>query len=314
MTLEQAGKRAHGATCYVTLEPCCHTGRTGPCTQALIKAGITRVVAAMQDPNSLVSGQGFDQLVAAGIPVESSLLHAQAEGLNPGFIMRMRHHRPFVRCKLAMSLDGRTAMASGESEWITGPAARRDVQFLRARSSAIMVGIGTVLADDPSLNVREIDIGRQPLRVVVDPHLSTPPTARMLSLPGRTLIATATYDADVEETLRRAGAEVVHVAGQGDGVDLGALVGYLGQQEVNEVLLETGATLSGAMLRAGLIDEIVIYMAPVLMGDGARGLFHLPGLDTMAQRVQLEIKDIRAVGEDWRIMAEVRDTRYEIQG
>jgi diaminohydroxyphosphoribosylaminopyrimidine deaminase/5-amino-6-(5-phosphoribosylamino)uracil reductase len=268
----------------------------------------------MQDPNPLVSGRGFDQLAAAGIVVESGLLQAQAVGLNPGFIMRMRYHRPFVRCKLAMSLDGRTAMASGESEWITGPAARRDVQFLRARSSAIMVGIGTVLADDPSLNVREIDIGRQPLRVVVDPHLSTPPTARMLNLPGRTVIATATHGADVEEALKRAGAEVAHLAGQGDGVDLGALMGYLEQQQVNEVLLETGATLSGAMLRAGLIDEIVIYMAPVLMGDGARGLFHLPRLDTMAQRVQLDIKDIRAVGNDWRITAEVRDARYKIQG
>jgi diaminohydroxyphosphoribosylaminopyrimidine deaminase/5-amino-6-(5-phosphoribosylamino)uracil reductase len=309
IALERAGKHARGATCYVTLEPCCHTGRTGPCTQTLIKAGVARVVAAMRDPNPRVSGQGLDQLAAAGIAVESGLLQGQAEALNPGFIMRMRHGRPFVRSKLAMSLDGRTAMASGESAWITGPSARRDVQFLRARSSAIMAGIGTVLADDPSLNVREMEIGREPLRVVIDPHLSTPLTARMLGLPGRTVIATATYDEDIEQGLRRAGAEIVHLAGQGDMVDLHALMAYLGQQEVNEVLLEAGATLSGAMLRAGLIDELVIYMAPVLMGDSARGLFHLPGLDTMAERIHLEIMDVRAVGSDWRIAAKVQEIK-----
>jgi diaminohydroxyphosphoribosylaminopyrimidine deaminase / 5-amino-6-(5-phosphoribosylamino)uracil reductase len=303
VALERAGKQAQGATCYVTLEPCCHVGRTPPCVQTLIKAGVTRVVAAMRDPNPRVAGRGFEELGAAGVRVQSGLLQAQAEAINPGFVMRMRHGRPFVRCKLAMSLDGRTAMASGESNWITRSPARRDVQRLRARSSAIMAGIGTVLSDDPALTVRDMEIGRQPLRVVVDPHLSVPPSARMFQLAGRTIIATATHDPDVEEALASAGAEIVRLPGQGDTVDLHALMRYLAQQEVNEVLLETGATLSGAMLRANLIDELVIYMAPVLMGDGARGLFHLPGIDTLAQRLALQIRDIRAVGEDWRIVA-----------
>jgi diaminohydroxyphosphoribosylaminopyrimidine deaminase / 5-amino-6-(5-phosphoribosylamino)uracil reductase len=301
--IEKAGKHAQGAACYVSLEPCCHTGRTPPCAHSLIRAGVSRVVAAMQDPNPLVAGQGFEQLGLAGLSVESGLLQAQAEALNPGFVKRMRHRRPFVRCKLAMSLDGRTAMASGESEWITGPAARLDGQRLRARSSAIMTGIGTLLTDNPSLTVRELDIGRQPTRVVVDPHLSTPSSARMLGLPGRTLIATAISDAEAEDALKRAGAEIVRLQGQSDTVDLHALMAYLGEQEVNEVLLETGATLSGAMLRAGLIDELVIYVAPLLMGDSARGLFHLPGLDMIAQRIPLEIRDVRAVGHDWRVAA-----------
>lgn len=309
IALEQAGKQAESATVYVTLEPCCHIGRTAPCTQALIKAGVAQVVAAMEDPNPRVAGQGFEELAAAGISVQSGLLQAQAEALNPGFIMRMREHRPFVRCKLAMSLDGRTAMASGESEWITGPHARRDVQRQRARSSAVMTGIGTLLSDDPHLTVRDLDIGRQPLRVVVDPRLSTPPTARMLGLPGRTLLATAIHDEDVEESLKSAGAEILHLPGHGDTVDLHALMAHLGRQEVNEVLLETGATLAGAMLREGLIDEVVIYMAPMLMGDSARALFHLPGLDTMAEGIALEIRDVRAVGSDWRITARVRETK-----
>ena len=170
-----------------------------------------------------------------------------------------------------------------------------------------MTGIGTLLSDDPHLTVRDVDIGRQPLRVVVDPRLSTPPTARMLGLPGRTLLATATHDEDVEESLKSAGADIVHLPGHGDAVDLHALMAYLGRQEVNEVLLETGATLAGAMLREGLIDELVIYMAPMLMGDSARGLFHLPGLDTMAEGIALEIRDMRAVGDDWRITARVRE-------
>jgi diaminohydroxyphosphoribosylaminopyrimidine deaminase/5-amino-6-(5-phosphoribosylamino)uracil reductase len=309
VALERAGKQAQGATCYVTLEPCCHVGRTPPCVQSLIKAGVAQVIAAMPDPNPRVAGRGFDALSAAGVAVQSGLLQAQAEAINPGFIMRMRHGRPFVRCKLAMSLDGRTAMASGESAWITGAAARRDVQRLRARSSAIMAGIGTVLTDDPALTVRDIEIGRQPLRVVVDPHLSVPPGARMFQLAGRTIVATAMHDPDVEEALTRAGAEIVCLPGQGDAVDLHALMRYLAEQEVNEVLLETGATLSGAMLQAGLIDEVMIYMAPVLMGDEARGLFHLPGLATLAQRMALQIQDIRAVGEDWRMVAVPKATR-----
>lgn len=304
--LSQAGARARGATAYVSLEPCAHHGRTPPCSQALIEAGVARVVVAMQDPNPRVAGQGLAQLQAAGIDTACGLLEAEAEKLNPGFLKRMREGRPLVRCKLAMSLDGRTAMASGESKWITGAAARLDVQQLRARSSAIMTGVGTVLADDPSMNVRLEGVERQPLRIVLDPRLSTPPSARMLGLPGRTLIVTACDELDVQEQLQAAGAEVLVLPQREDVIDLHALMGLLGEMEINEVLLETGATLSGAMLEAGLIDEMIIYMAPHLMGSGARGLFHLPCLEHMEQRIALEIQDIRAVGDDWRITARPR--------
>lgn len=308
VALQQAGAAARGATAYVTLEPCCHHGKTPPCSDALITAGVARVVAAMEDPNPRVAGQGLRQLQQAGIEVASGLLSAQAEALNPGFVQRMRIGRPFVRSKLAMSVDGRTAMASGESKWITGEAARRDVQHLRARSSAIMSGIGTILADDPSLTVRAGDgtlATRQPLRVILDPHLSTPESARFLGQPGRSLIATATREPEVQEQLEQAGAEVVYLPHGPDAIDLHALMRLLAEREINEVLLETGAILSGAVLHAGIIDELVIYMAPKLMGDSARGLFHMPGLDTLADAVALEIRDVRAIGQDWRITASV---------
>ena len=304
--LAQAGEAARGATAYVTLEPCSHHGRTPPCADALVDAGVARVVAAMEDPNPLVAGKGMQRLADAGIEVASGLLAAQAERLNAGFVRRMREERPYVCCKLAMSLDGRTAMASGESKWITGAAAREDVQRLRARSCAVVTGIGTVLADDPSLNVRFALPGgheRQPLRVVLDPHLSMAPDARMLALPGHTLIVTACDERAPREALERVGAEVVFLPHGVDAIDLHALMTLLASRQVNEVLVETGATLSGALLRAGLLDELVIYMAPLLMGDQARGLFRLPGLETMEQRIVLNISDIRAVGQDWRITA-----------
>ena len=306
--LQAAGEKARGATAYVSLEPCCHHGKTPPCSDALIAAGIGRVVAAMQDPNPLVAGKGLAHLHAAGIAVEYGLMQAEAEGLNPGFIKRMREGRPFVRCKLAMSLDGRTAMASGESKWITGAAAREDVQRLRARSSAIMTGIGTLLADDPSLNVRlgtGADEVRQPLRIVLDPHLSIPPTAKLLNLPGKTLVVTASDEADVREAIEATGAEVLVLPHRGDAIDLPALMVELGKRQVNEILLETGATLSGAVLHAGLIDELVVYMAPKLMGDSARPLFRTPGLEAMADAVDLLIQDVRALGSDWRFTARV---------
>lgn len=303
--LQQAAERARGATAYVTLEPCSHHGKTPPCAEALIAAGVARVVVAMEDPNPKVAGAGIARLREAGVEVEVGVMTAEAEALNPGFIKRMREGRPFVRCKLAMSLDGRTAMASGESKWITGEAARADVQHLRGQSSAIVTGAGTILADDPAMNVRlpEFDERDQPLRVILDPHLSTPTDAQMLSLPGKTLIMTANEEAEVMEALITAGAEVVCLPGKGESLDLMAVMEYLAGLEINEVLLETGATLSGAMLRAGLIDELIIYMAPHLMGDQARGLFHLPGLAEMSERIQLSIMDIRAVGNDWRIQA-----------
>jgi diaminohydroxyphosphoribosylaminopyrimidine deaminase/5-amino-6-(5-phosphoribosylamino)uracil reductase len=306
--LNQAAERARGATAYVTLEPCCHHGKTPPCSEALIAAGVSRVVVAMEDPNPRVAGEGLKQLAAAGIDVASGVMEAQARALNPGFIKRMQSGRPFVRCKLAMSLDGRTAMASGESKWITGEAARIDVHHMRARSSAIITGIGTVLADDPSLDVRlpahEGEI-HQPLRVVLDPHLSTPVNARMFGLPGRKLIVTASDEEEVREQLDRDDVEVVYMPNGHNSIDLHALLDLLGELEINEILLETGATLSGAVLRAGLIDEIVVYMAPKLMGHDARGLFRLPGLDSMEQAIDLDITDVRAVGRDWRITAKL---------
>jgi diaminohydroxyphosphoribosylaminopyrimidine deaminase/5-amino-6-(5-phosphoribosylamino)uracil reductase len=313
--LRAAGSGAAGATAYVTLEPCAHHGRTPPCAEALVAAGVARVVAAMEDPNPLVAGAGLRRLADAGVAVEVGVLREQALALNPGFVSRMTRKRPYLRVKLAMSLDGRTAMASGESQWITGPDARRDVQRLRARSSAILTGIGTVLADDPALTVRPEDIGeppppggwRQPLRVVLDPRLSTPTAARVLSGPGRTLIATCCQDDDEAEALLTTAAEVVRFPSNGDVLHLGSLLEYLAtQEETNELLVETGATLAGAFLGAGLVDELVLYVAPRILGSEARGLFRLPGMTRMAQATDLDIVDVRAVGRDWRVTAHPR--------
>ncbi len=309
--LAEAGERAYGATAYVTLEPCSHHGRTPPCAEALIEAGVARVVAAMVDPNPRVSGNGLKRLKEAGVEVASGLLEAEAEALNIGFVRRMRAKRPYVRCKLAMSVDGRTAMANGESKWITGPAAREDVQRLRARSGAIITGIGTVLADDPNLTVRLEGLGENgvepppPLRVVLDPRLSTPLDASILQGPGKVLIATASHDSEDAEALTAKGAEVVHLPQGPDRVDLDALLLLLATREVNEVLIETGATLSGSALADGLVDELILYMAPKLMGDGARGLFHLPEITGMQQAIDLTIDEIRPVGRDFRITARV---------
>ncbi|MDY6992083.1 MAG: bifunctional diaminohydroxyphosphoribosylaminopyrimidine deaminase/5-amino-6-(5-phosphoribosylamino)uracil reductase RibD [Pseudomonadota bacterium] len=312
--LRMAKEKAAGATCYVTLEPCCHYGRTPPCTDALIKAGVTRVVVAMTDPNPIVSTKGIEQLSKAGIIVDTSVLSSYSERLNPGFFMRMRHGRPYIRSKVAMSLDGRSAMASGESQWITSADARRDVQGLRARCSAIMTGAGTVLADDPALTVREDELPthvfkpqkiKQPLRVIVDVHLSMPTQARMLRLPGKTIIFTASDQEDIKSMLEKTGAQVFCVRGSDGNIDLQAICQKLAEDyEVNELQIEAGATLNGFMLRAGLIDELVIYMAPLLMGNKARGLFHLPHIEYLNQSLSLEIKEIRPVGNDWRITAQ----------
>ncbi len=302
--LRQAGEQARGATVYVTLEPCCHQGRTPPCTEALIQAGVTRVIAAMVDPHSRVAGNGLAQLTAAGIDTASGLYEAQAEALNPGFIKRMRFGRPFVRCKLAMSLDGRTAMAGGESKWITSEAARLDVQRLRARSSAILTGVGTVLADDPSMTVRSEEVRNQPLRVVVDTHLSMPADARILKQPGETVVFTCGDEVGKSE-LEAAGAKVINLPFCATDVDLESVLDQLGEMEINELLVETGATLSGGFMQAGLIDELVIYVAPSLMGDSARALFRLPALKTMEQKIELNIIERRMVGQDMRITAKV---------
>ncbi len=305
--LRQAGTAAQGATAYVTLEPCCHHGRTPPCSNALLEAGVARVVVAMEDPNPLVAGKGLQAMREAGIEVLVGVLAAQAEQLNPGFVRRMRSGLPWVRCKLAMSLDGRTAMASGESQWITGAAARADVQRLRARSSAILTGVDTVLADDPSLNVRLEDVAdpRQPLRVVLDSQLRMPVSARLLDLPGRTLILTGSRDAQRADALLRPGVQVLTLPMVGPHLDLTAVLRTLGEQGMNEIQVEAGATLCGALLHARLIDELVFYVAPHLMGEAAHGLFILPGLERMDQRIGLKISDIRAVGDDWRITARV---------
>ncbi|KAA6187078.1 bifunctional diaminohydroxyphosphoribosylaminopyrimidine deaminase/5-amino-6-(5-phosphoribosylamino)uracil reductase RibD [Thiohalocapsa marina] len=312
--IQAAGARARGATAYITLEPCCHHGRTPPCTDALLRAEVSRVVIGMEDPNPLVRGRGVRRLRAAGVQVRSGVLETAVRALNPGFERRMRGALPLVRCKLAASLDGRTAMADGESRWITSDDARRDVQRLRARSSAVITGIGTVLADDPHLNVRlgaaqipalgPDEPARQPLRVVVDSGLRLPTDARLLRLPGATLVATCNDDPAAIARANAAGAEVqVFPADAAGRVDLPSLLRYLAEREINEALIESGPTLAGAAMQAGIVDELVLYLAPHLMGANARGLFHLPGVDGMAQRLPLDITDVRRVGCDLRVTA-----------
>ncbi|QIK39118.1 bifunctional diaminohydroxyphosphoribosylaminopyrimidine deaminase/5-amino-6-(5-phosphoribosylamino)uracil reductase RibD [Caldichromatium japonicum] len=312
LALAAAGEQARGATAYVTLEPCAHHGRTPPCTQALIAAQVGRVVCAMIDPDPRVAGRGIAELRQAGIAVEVGCLETEARALNPGFIKRHTQGRPYVRCKLAASLDGRTALATGESRWISSASSRRDVQRWRAASSAIVTGVGTVLGDDPRLNVRlsATELGletdepvRQPLRVVVDSYWRTPPGARLLNLPGQVLIAGIGPKGPSAAALKAAGAELIQLPERAGRVDLIALMEELARRGVNEVMLEAGATLSGAAVCAGLVDEILLYQAPCLMGQAARGLFDLPGIDTMAERVALEILEVRQVSADLRIRA-----------
>ncbi|MGD2111953.1 MAG: bifunctional diaminohydroxyphosphoribosylaminopyrimidine deaminase/5-amino-6-(5-phosphoribosylamino)uracil reductase RibD [Gammaproteobacteria bacterium] len=305
--LQQAGSAAAHATAYVTLEPCCHQGRTPPCTEALVRAGVRRVIAAMEDPNPQVAGNGLRALQSAGIEVQAGLLAFQAEQLNQGFVQRMRHGRPWLRCKLAMSLDGRTALAKGESRWITGESARRDVHRLRARSSAILTGIDTVLADNPALTARPAGSDpaavRQPLRVILDSRLRMPADAQLLGLPGETLVITTEHAGVARERLFAAGVPVAVLPAREGRLDLAAVMRHLATLQLNEIHVEAGATLSGALLLAGLVDELVIYMAPHLLGDTARGLFVLPALERMDTRPGLAISDIRAIGRDWRITA-----------
>ncbi len=292
-------ENAVGATAYVTLEPCSHYGKTPPCCDALIKAGVVRVVAAMQDPNPLVAGQGLANLSASGIDVVCGVLTEDAQMLNRGFIKRMTQKRPFVRSKLAMSLDGRTAMASGESQWITSPQARADVHRLRAESSAIMTGINTVLADDPALNARVAFNVLQPVRVVLDSQLQLPVTAAMFKVPGRTLILTSSEDNVKRCKLEDVGSEVFCLPADEFGrTDLSAALAFLAEQQINDVLVEAGAVLNGALLSLELIDEYVIYMATCILGDQGRGLFHVPSLQTMADKKTLQLKDVRHIGAD----------------
>ncbi|WP_324563436.1 bifunctional diaminohydroxyphosphoribosylaminopyrimidine deaminase/5-amino-6-(5-phosphoribosylamino)uracil reductase RibD [Plasticicumulans sp.] len=300
--LRAAGGRARGATAYVTLEPCSHHGRTPPCADALIEAGVARVVAAMADPNPQVAGRGLARLRAAGIAVECGLLEAEAQALNAGFVRRMTRARPWLRLKLAASLDARTALASGESQWITGEAARTDVQRLRARACAVLTGSGTVLADDPGLDVRLPGTQRQPLRVVLDTELRTPLAARLIGRPGRTLIVCGPQAGVAEAAALTAyGVDIERVPVRGGGLDLDAVLASLAARGCNEVHAECGARLAGALLAAGRVDELVVYLAPLLLGDAARGLARLPGLERMEQRLEFDWTDVRSVGRDLRL-------------
>lgn len=347
--LREAGEAAHGATAYVTLEPCSHHGRTPPCADALIAARVARVVVAVQDPNPQVAGEGIAKLRAAGIVVEAGLMEAEARELNVGFFARMTRGTPWVRSKIAMSLDGRTALANGVSQWITGEAARRDVQHWRARSCAVLTGINTVLADDPRLSVRDIAIERQPLRVALDSRLRMPLNARILgakqnpslaihnkekgqsppayyeslswplNIPhrerrlssssggGELLIYSATQDAQKIATLEREGATVCALPDGEGQVDLLATLSDLAKRGCNEVLVEAGGTLNGALMRAGLVDELLLYVAPQLLGDAARGMAQLGELTSLDQRVNLKWRDVRQVGNDLRITVKVEN-------
>jgi diaminohydroxyphosphoribosylaminopyrimidine deaminase/5-amino-6-(5-phosphoribosylamino)uracil reductase len=304
LALRAAGERARGADIYVTLEPCSHHGRTPPCANALVEAGAKRVIAAMQDPNPLVAGSGLAFLQSQGIEASAGLMQAQAVELNPGFISRMTRNRPFVRSKIAASLDGRTALSNGESKWITGEAARRDVQHWRARSSALLTGIGTVLADNPMMTVRDLDILQQPMCVIVDSWLRTPPTAKILQ-GGNVLIAYASDSDDKAAALKEAGAELVALPETNGRVDMDQLMLELGKREINELLVEAGQGLNGALLKGDLIDELLLYYAPVLMGAEATGMFAMPALTRMSERSELKIIDTRQTGQDIRVRAKV---------
>lgn len=318
--LRAAGDAARGATVYVSLEPCSHHGKTPPCAEALIQAGVARVISAMEDPNPRVSGNGLRRLQSAGIETASGLLEAEARTLNPGFYKRMQSGLPWITLKSAMSVDGRIAMASGESQWITCPDSRADVQRLRARVEAIVTGVDTVIHDNPALNVRPAlwpapVLGDdplsgwcwpdemapvQPLRVIVDSRLRTPPDAALLRAPGKTLIAClAGHEARARE-LEEAGAELLQLPERRGQVDLGALIRALAAREVNEVLVESGGRLAGAFVQQGLVDQWICYMAPKLMGSTAQPVLTLP-MDTMQQAHSLQLTDLRQIGQDIRM-------------
>ena len=303
---ETHGQSVRGATVFVTLEPCAHHGRTPPCCDALIAAGVARVVMALQDSNPLVAGQGAARLRAAGITVDEGPLADEARELNIGFFSRMQRGRPWVRLKAAVSLDGRTALNNGVSQWITGSAARSDGHAFRKRAGAVLTGVGTVLDDDPRLDVRLVETARQPLRVVVDSRLEMPPTARVLAPPGQVLVYTAAPDA-ARGTARGAalqatGAEVATLAGTGGKVDLPALLADLAHRGINELHVEAGHKLNGSFVREGLVDEFLIYMAPRLLGVG-RELAAFGPLERLQDTLDLRFVSVTHVGEDLRILA-----------
>ena len=305
MALENAQQDVSGSTCYITLEPCSHHGRTSPCSEALIEAGISRLVVAMKDPNPQVSGQGFAKLEAAGIVAEVGLMAEESHSLNPGFIKRMETGMPWVTCKLGMSIDGRTAMSSGESQWITCKKSRQDVQLMRARSSAIITGSGTVIIDDPSMNARKEDFPShyhqqndvtQPWRVIMDSHLSVDPAAKIFKLPGKVIWVTTTAVQENENTEQLVMLQIE--ADHNGKVRPDILLKWLADQGCNEVMIEAGATLSGAFINDDLVDRLVIYMAPKILGDEARGLLHLPGMSELAQAKKFKFSEVRMLDSD----------------
>lgn len=302
LALREAGDHARGATAYVTLEPCAHHGRTPPCADALIAAGVARVVIAAEDPFPEVDGRGMQKLRAAGIEVQAGLMREQARELNVGFFCRIERGRPFLRLKLAMSLDGRTALASGESRWITSEAARTDVQRWRARSSAILAGSGTVLADDPRLTVRlpGEQRGVAPLRVVLDRDLRVPASFQVLDTSAPTLLLHDAGLASIQNIPSGVGHAGIPLDALGR-LDLHAVLAALAERDINELHVEAGARLGGALLTAGLVDELLLYVAPVLLGHEARPLMELAGISTMAERWQLDVIEQRSVGPDWRL-------------
>ena len=304
--LREAGEKAKGATAYVSLEPCNHTGRTGPCSEALVAAGVSRVVAAMRDPNPLVAGQGLARLAAAGIQTQSGLLENEAVELNIGFVSRMTRGRPWLRLKTAASLDGKTALNNNASQWITGEAARQDGHRWRARACAILTGFGTVKEDNPQMTVRGVDYGdlapRQPLRIVVDSRLMTYPTANILQ-GGNALIVCAVEDHARIEALQETGTDVLVIPNEQGKVDLHAMLRALAGRGINEIHAEAGCKLNGSLLREGCVDEFLIYQAPMLIGDAAQGMFNLSELTELSQAKRLRIIDRTVLGDDLRILA-----------
>ena len=300
--LAAAGDRARGATAYVSLEPCHHHGRTPPCDEALIAAGVARVVAAMRDPDPRTAGLGLARIKQAGIEAATGVLENEARELNIGFVSRLTRGRPWVRMKIAASLDGKTALLNGKSRWITGEAARSDGHHWRARACAVLTGIGTVRDDDPQLTVRAVDTPRQPRRVVVDSRIETPPTARVLA-GGGTLIACAVDDKMKIGRLRDQGAEVIVMPNAAGKVELPALMQELGRREINELHVEAGCKLNGSLINEGCVDELLLYVAPCLIGERARGMAELPELADLGERRGLRIRETRMVGDDLRILA-----------
>lgn len=298
--LAAVGTAARGATVYVTLEPCSHHGQTPPCADALIAAGVARVVVAMTDPNPQVAGRGLEKLRAAGIETVCGLMASEARELNIGFVSRMERGRPWVRLKAAASLDGKTALNNGQSQWITGPEARQDSHRWRARACAILTGIGTVKSDDPQFNVRDVETTRQPLKVVVDSHMELPLSARVLE-GAPLLLVVAEPDAAKTQALQARGVEILCLPNAEGKVDLSRLLQELALRGVNEVHVEGGATLNGALLEAGLIDELLLYLAPCLIGRG-RGIFDFPALEKLSEKTKLNWQDVTRIGTDLRLI------------